>query len=238
MSLDQIFGEGEEETANFLRQMDVITPTETRAVTIIGTGAIGSAIGIFSGKMGVQNMTLIDGDMVERHNIPNQYFGYEHVGRSKAEALYEEIRRYTPDNMKPLLTYYDEMFTEESDIHTPIVMMCVDGLDTRRMVINRLREISSVEWVIDVRMAAQYYEIITIDMNNEEEIDKFIESTFEEAMEAPCTNRAVIFTVAIAGGYATAFMKDLMKGNYDNVPKIMYESLDHIRTFPRVIGWR
>jgi molybdopterin/thiamine biosynthesis adenylyltransferase len=231
--LSCMFGEGQEKEANYLRQLDIIDPDDMLPVTIIGCGAIGSAIGIIGGKMGLNNMILIDGDSVEQHNIPNQYFGYEHLGRNKADALREEILRYTPFDMQPNIVSIPEMFDEETSVYTSIVVMAVDGLDTRRMVFNRLSQLDEVNWVIDIRMGAEYYEIYIIDMGNDTQVEEYLSTLEGEILPAPCTARSVIYTVATASSHSVNMMKRLMKG-YD-VPKCLREDLSHYGRYTKIV---
>ena len=41
-------------------------------VTIIGAGATGSWLALMLAKLGIQDITVYDFDVVEEHNVPNQ----------------------------------------------------------------------------------------------------------------------------------------------------------------------
>jgi len=219
----------------FMRQMDVIAPSEIPPITIIGSGASGSGIGVVAGKLGSQNITLYDGDIVELHNISNQYFSGNTLGRNKAGALREEIMRLAPPLMKPMVMSIEDMFTEESDVHSPIVFLCVDGIESRELVFNRLTECSNVKWIIETRMSAEYYEVNTINMNNEQEIDGWKRSLEGPMREEPCTERSVIYTVMLMSARAVYHMKKIVK--LQPVPLHYSENLSSELTGP-YIEWR
>lgn len=220
---------------NYMRQMDIIRPDETPPITIIGSGASGSGVGIIAGKLGVQNITIYDGDSVEPHNVPNQYYGTEHIGRNKARALMEEIYRLTPGDMRPNVLSIDRFWEEADEIYTPYVFMCVDSLELRGRIMEAVRSNPRVRWVIDTRMAAEYYEVITVDMGNESEIMEFMEGLLGEVREEVCTARSVIYTVMIMAGRAVLHFKKLVKG--ENVPKVYWEDLAH-PIVPAYREWR
>ncbi len=64
-----------------------MNPDTVPPVHLIGCGAVGSAAALALAKMGVQNVTLYDFDIIEEHNISNQMFSISDVGKLKTEAL-------------------------------------------------------------------------------------------------------------------------------------------------------
>lgn len=48
-------------------------------------------------RMGVPVLNIYDFDDVEVHNIPNQYYDTEDLGKLKAEALVEKLKKINPD---------------------------------------------------------------------------------------------------------------------------------------------
>jgi len=68
-----------DEDKRFMRHRDIINVEDIPPITLIGCGAIGSAVGIVLTKLGASFIAIWDGDKVEEHNIANQYFGLEHM---------------------------------------------------------------------------------------------------------------------------------------------------------------
>ena len=210
---------------NYLRQLDIIDPNDIPPITIIGCGASGSWVGVIGAKMGVQNITLWDGDEVDYHNIPNQLFMGNMLERNKADALREEIVRFTPEEMKPIVISQEDFFEEGDRVYTPFVFLCVDGLSNTRMVFDVLEQNQSIKWIINTRMGGEYYEIHTVDMSNEEEKREFREGLSAEAREEGCSDRSVIYTAVMMVGRAVNFFKRISKG--EKVPKMYAEDLGH-----------
>ena len=78
-------------------------------VVIIGCGGIGSHVALRLAMMGVKNMTLIDDDRVEFHNLSRTYFTSENIGENKGVALGNFINKFR--EFQPLTMidgiYYD-----------------------------------------------------------------------------------------------------------------------------------
>src|SRR5690554_7355564 len=46
-------------------------------------------------KLGITNITVWDFDVVEEHNVPNQLFGLNDIGKPKVEALKQIVAEHT-----------------------------------------------------------------------------------------------------------------------------------------------
>ena len=78
------------------RHMELFNPSKfNMPVTIIGAGATGSWLALSLAKLGIEDITVYDFDIVEEHNVPNQAFAISDVGTSKVDAIYKEIERTT-----------------------------------------------------------------------------------------------------------------------------------------------
>lgn len=217
---------------SYMRQLDVINPNDIPPITVIGNGAIGTGVAIILTKLGASNITLIDGDDVDVHNVSNQYFAGDAVGRNKADALYNEVMRIAPMGIKPYVMTIPEFLTEENKerINTEYVIMCVDGLDTRQDVFNWLQSIPRVKWVFDTRMGAESYEVYTINMESEDDIMQYAESFGVSVAEAPCTSRSVIYTVMRCASLCVRYVKGIIKK--EKVPLMYREDLTRLDALP------
>lgn len=63
------------------------------SVHVCGVGALGSNIAVNLARMGVGNLTLIDRDRVEEHNIGTQTYSLDDVGGLKSELLRNDLFR-------------------------------------------------------------------------------------------------------------------------------------------------
>lgn len=67
----------------------------TTKLLIGGTG-IGSAPAICAARMGFERFVLVDGDVVDAHNLNRQFYDFADVGRPKVHALRDAILRINP----------------------------------------------------------------------------------------------------------------------------------------------
>ena len=86
-------------TNRYLRQLEIFDPAEyPYGVNIVGTGGIGSALGIAMVKCGFTDFILWDADNVEEHNLGSQLFPENVLGTNKAQALSIEMKRINSVN--------------------------------------------------------------------------------------------------------------------------------------------
>src|SRR5215218_6658842 len=67
------------------------------SVLLIGTGGLGSPLGLYLAAAGVGRIGLVDYDVVDHSNLQRQIIhGTKDVGRSKLESAAERIRDVNP----------------------------------------------------------------------------------------------------------------------------------------------
>lgn len=96
---------------------------------IAGCG-IGSSPAVCAARMGFENFVLVDGDVVDAHNLNRQFYDFADVGRPKVEALKEKILRINPEaKVEAIQAYLDADNTEGIVGKADIVFDTVDFLD-------------------------------------------------------------------------------------------------------------
>lgn len=75
------------------RGPDAMKKLASMKIAICGAGAIGSNLAVNLARMGVSNLTVIDKDRVEEHNIGTQVYGVDDIGGRKPECLRNLIHR-------------------------------------------------------------------------------------------------------------------------------------------------
>lgn len=65
-------------------------------VGIAGLGGLGSAVAIALARIGIGKLTLADFDVVEPSNLNRQQFFVDQIGRTKVDALTENLNRINP----------------------------------------------------------------------------------------------------------------------------------------------
>lgn len=184
---------------DFTRQSGLINAQELALpITFIGVGGIGSYAVPTLAKMGCSNLTVFDPDRVEPHNIPNQSYGPTDIGQLKVEALKTHIEIATGTK----LTTRAELFTAE---HSPsgIVISGVDSMAAREVIWQAVKLNPSIPLYMDGRMGGQVLRLFTVNPCDPDDIRWYEKSLHSdaEAVELPCTERAIIYTVAFLAGF-------------------------------------
>ena len=96
---------------------------------IAGCG-IGSSVVLCATRMGFENFILVDGDVVDAHNLNRQFYDFADVGRPKVEALKEKVLRVNPQaKVEAINAYLDADNTDAIVGTADIVFDTVDFLD-------------------------------------------------------------------------------------------------------------
>ena len=168
-------------------------------IHVIGAGGIGSMTTLLLAKMGAQNITVYDFDDLEDHNISNQTYHFDDVGKPKVEALRDLI--HAMEGFE--INIHNEKFTGEEEDLSGIVVIGVDNMAARKEIYENLSVNFSqrVDLLIDARMGAQTMEIIPLSFLSEDSRSKYEGRLFsdQEAMDLPCTERAIIYNTAGIG---------------------------------------
>lgn len=194
-------------TSDYTRQIDLLDPSKVKTpFTIIGAGSVGSFTALSLAKMGIQDITVYDADTVEEHNIPNQFYRMEDIGRPKVIALKDIIHGFTGVEIKPVAELYKDQGLKG------IVISAVDSMKARKEIWRRIKGNVQVDLYIDARMGAevaQLYSIFPI-----EDIKLYQKSLHSqrEALQEPCTRRAIIYTVLGISSFISSQVKKFLGG--------------------------
>lgn len=144
-----------------IKHKEIFDPSKLQGeITIIGLGALGTAVALMLAKIGCRNLILVDDDVIEHHNLSNQVlYGPDDVGKQKtptaSRAIYNLtgihpvvlIGRVTPDNVGILN-------------QSRYVFVCVDSMQSRKDIFNAIRYKPSVSYFNDGRMGSTYGTIL------------------------------------------------------------------------------
>lgn len=200
-------------TPDYMRQTGIFDPSlhEHASCTFVGVGGIGSFAAFAVAKLGIPNITLIDPDVVEAHNLPSQMFAINNDGDTKVEALEAAILNNT-GNFNT--TLHQSAITDEGwvggvtfdDVPLPgplrgVVVSGLDSMKARRDLWEQcLRMNVNVPLYLDGRLDGQLLVIYAVCPYNMEDIEQY-EATLLSDDEVPagvCTARNIIdvgFTV-------------------------------------------
>ncbi|MFP4402060.1 MAG: HesA/MoeB/ThiF family protein [Candidatus Nanoarchaeia archaeon] len=116
-------------------------------IVIIGVGGVGSVCAQTLVRSGILNISLVDGDIVEKSNLGRQYYNYEDISRPKVEALKRQLIQIQPNcNIKTRFEFINENTVNEILEDCDIVIDCSDNLKTRR-IINNFCYTHNIFWI-------------------------------------------------------------------------------------------
>lgn len=197
---------------NHSRQIDIFNPRlPMYPVTIIGCGGIGSPTAVILAKMGCKNMTLIDPDIIEEHNLPNQFFRKDDVNSRKVDALKNMLLDFSDCSVKVIPDLFQGNFGG-GDLPR-VVISGIDTMAARKNIWSAIRYNVNVALYIDGRTGGEILQILTIRPSQREDVELYERFLFsdKEVLPLPCGGRAIFYTGAIIGGLITAQFKKWRK---------------------------
>lgn len=236
---------------NYSRQLELYDADNRQdRVYIIGAGATGSWLTLILGKLGVDTISVIDYDVIEEHNLPNQFFKNNQVGMFKVNALQKNMNDYyskigkgidkctaavgTPPNENTSSISFENLNTAiQGDIkygNTATVFCLVDSMKARKEILEGLLSVgcNNIRF-IETRMGLTGYRIYDIDLSNNKEIEKYKETLYsdEDAEVSACgTSQSIVSTAMQCASHAVG----LWLGNMNNVDYIPNELIFDIQS--------
>lgn len=168
------------------KSLEFLNPMSVRErIHIIGCGAIGSTLAENLARFGFTKFTLYDFDRVEPHNIANQMFTQQDIGKYKTDAVTEMIGRINPDALKTVRKV-NEGWKPDTRL-AGYVFLCVDNIDIRRQIATENLNNLNIKAMFDFRMGltdAQHYAANWSSEISKKEFLKTMNFTHEEAAKA------------------------------------------------------
>lgn len=170
---------------DFHRQLDVLNqPRLARTpITVIGAGAVGSFTVLALAKSGAERIVVYDDDVIEPHNLPNQWYRMADVGTKKVDALQELVL----DMTGVLIDTVPERF--KGGPATEVTVCAVDSMDIRIELWRQLHPRPSL--YVDARMGAEVGTVKCVGPYGSWYDDTLYTSA--EALHAPCTAKATMY---------------------------------------------
>ena len=117
------------------RHESIFTPDmlDGTPIHIIGCGATGSNLALSLVKLGVPELHLYDMDVVEDHNIANQFFTEEDIGKKKCDALKEILAKWATNPLCQIESHDGEVTAENAEnyIENGIIFCVTDSMSSR-----------------------------------------------------------------------------------------------------------
>lgn len=203
-----------ESRVNYGRQLDFINPDAAKSlhVTVCGLGTVGSHAAVELARMGVGSLHLIDGDVVEGHNLPSQAYHVSDIDRPKAEACADRVRDVS-DHIE--IVSEQKMLAGGEVFHEGPVILAVDNMEARKNIVEL-----SLAWrpthplVIDGRMAGDMLQLYAFNPAEPPALERWLADWFpqDEAYPVPCGGRSVSYIGAFIGGLIASYVGRQLRG--------------------------
>jgi hypothetical protein len=147
---------------NVNRHVDVFDPHAFKdRIDVIGAGATGSYAVLQLAKLGIpgEQIHVWDFDKVESHNLANQLFGPEDIGKLKCDALKSLIHRMTGAKIQT----HNEAVDGTQKLGA-IVFLLTDTMSSRKEIWDKSIKMKfDKKLMIETRMGAEIGKVYTIE---------------------------------------------------------------------------
>lgn len=195
--------------AEYIRQQSIINQQKLQElrIAIIGAGSIGSFTALALTKMGIHHLSLWDVDVVELHNVSNQFFTREALDTPKVVAVQAECKRYTPNEIE--VEVFNEFYDGQNLDNYDVVIALTDNIEGRKSAFEAAQKSFKTTLFIDGRMGGELFRTFAFNPKDatlsKEYYDDYIDGVVNE--ELPCTARTIIYNVLMASALITSFVK-------------------------------
>lgn len=183
----------------YFKNMDMLSMEENISlrnfkVCVIGCGGLGGYIIEMLGRLGIGNITAIDGDGFEASNLNRQLLVHtENLGQSKALAAKERMEKVNPEvNVKAIT----EIITKDNGLEIlrghDVVIDAVDNIETRFLIKNLAKDASIP--MVHGAIAGWYGQVSTI-FPGEDTLEKIYPRNQKKGVETKLGNPS--FTPAL-----------------------------------------
>jgi len=202
----------------FTRQLDIIDPSLLKKkILIIGAGGIGSWTTLALAKMGCNDITVMDYDIVSEENIGSQIYTRTDIGLLKTDALFKNINCLVSDpqniqrgyNLKTINSKWEPGM----DLKYEIVISALDNMETRKCLWNDIKNNPYVLHYIDGRMGGEYFKILYLNLiKSDISLFEKYEKTLlppEKIDPTPCTAKAIVYNTLMIGSTIASMVKNI-----------------------------
>ena len=196
-----------EEKISYNRQEKIFNPINQKYnIIVLGAGSLGSIITLNLAKLGFNNIQVYDFDIVEKHNIPNQIYRINDLGKKKVDALYEIIEDFTDIKIEK----NDKKVIKETalpiDLNN-IFILTFDTLKSRRLIFDKLSKQEDC-YIIDARMGGESFDIQTYNLFDAN-AEKWKKSFDIKPNDLPCGEKSICYTNFIVAGEVSNIVKKI-----------------------------
>jgi len=177
------------QTTRHRNQTDIYDPENDgqKSILIIWAWGIGSTTTYWLAQMGITDITVVDYDEIENHNVATQFYKESQLGKSKLASLKDNVKEFTWVEIKTIEGKFKSEYTKGKDI----VIMGVDNMKTRKEIAEACT--SDTIRFIDCRMKAEFFMVfVYIPVF---ELDMYLANRYsdDDAEDEQCTLKGVSY---------------------------------------------
>ena len=192
-------------------------------VTIVGVGRAGSQVALVLAMLGAQ-LRLYDGDRLGAENQGLQLYRKRDVaaGRKKVTALRGLLQAIVPGAR--IIVHTVDFAASSQQRSSPVVVLAVDTMATRRLLWQRLRHDARLLLLLDLRLGRGLVRLHAVRPTEPDDVAEYEASLCDDADAAAgdCADAAA--THAAAAG--AALVGGAVRGFVDGVPRPRWIGLD------------
>lgn len=132
-------------------------------IHIVGTGSVGLTVAELLVRSGLTNLVLWDFDKVEPHNLANQMFRQQDVGKLKVEAAKDILMEINPD-VKDIKLRKNGWNGQNM---SGFIFLAVDSIELRKKIVEQHFDSPYVKAVFDFRTGLEDAQSFAADWNNQ-----------------------------------------------------------------------
>jgi len=120
----------------YLRQIPLIgkegqKKLKKSSVLVVGAGGLGSVVITYLACAGIGKIGVVDGDVVEEHNLQRQFIHAEKIGKNKAISAMEFIERLNPEVEIEIYPFNVNEKNVNIAMNYDVVVSCLDNFESR-----------------------------------------------------------------------------------------------------------
>jgi len=189
----------------------------TLPIRIVGAGSVGSFTCLSLSKMGAKNIKIYDDDMVDEHNISNQFYRTQDVGEFKVDALQNMIMDFegVPIQIE------NEKWYGNNDCNG-IIISAVDNMNARKRIWDKVKGNNDVSLFIDPRMGGRVARIYAVNPMNPGSFEDTLYDD-DDAEQERCTERTIIYNVLGISSFICKIVEDWMKDGVEGCRELVLD---------------
>jgi hypothetical protein len=158
--------------------------------------------------MGLSKIEVWDGDIIQDHNLPNQFYRPKDLNRQKSDALVDIIHEYND-----VMIQAHEIPYNGQPVNG-MVISAVDSIGARKFIWDQVQTQKKVKYYIDTRMGGNLMRIYTVDMKNFENCKFYsdtLKSSEDSLEEIRCTEKTILYNVLTISGIVSNLVTKMLK---------------------------